>query len=275
MAESRAMKPLTILLCLTSLVAVSCRHTTAPHGQANMITFDVRQYGAVGDGKTLDTAAINRTIDAASQHGGGTVWFAAGQYLSTSIHLKSNVALHLDQGATIVAAEDQPYDPAEPNAFEFYQDFGHTHWHNSLIWGEDLENVSITGPGLIWGKGLSRGETDKSMAHANITPGKFGFPTTADTLAPTVGNKAISLKRCRNVILRDISILHGGHFAILATAVDNFTMDNVKIDTNRDGVDFDCCRNVRVSNCTVNSPHDDGICLKSSYALGEAAPPKT
>ena len=70
--------------------------------------------------------------------------------------------------------------------------------------------------------------------------------------------------------LRDISILHGGHFAILATGVDNLTIDNLKIDTNRDAIDIDCCRNVRVSNCSVNSPWDDGICLKDSFGLGFA-----
>jgi len=85
-----------------------------------------------------------------------------------------------------------------------------------------------------------------------------------------VGNKSISLKNCRNVLLRDFSILHGGHFAILATGVDNLTLDNLKIDTNRDGMDIDCCRNVRVSNCSVNSPWDDAICLKSCYGLGFA-----
>ena len=70
--------------------------------------------------------------------------------------------------------------------------------------------------------------------------------------------------------LRDVSILHGGHFAILATGVDNLTIDNLKIDTNRDAIDVDCCRNVRISNCSVNSPWDDGICLKDSYGLGFA-----
>jgi polygalacturonase len=78
------------------------------------------------------------------------------------------------------------------------------------------------------------------------------------------------LKLSRNVIIRDISILHGGHFAILATGVDNLTIDNVKIDTNRDGIDVDACKNVRISNCTVNSPFDDGICPKSSLQLGYA-----
>jgi len=85
---------------------------------------------------------------------------------------------------------------------------------------------------------------------------------------PGVGNKAIALKNCRNVLLRDFSLLKGGHFALLLTGVDNLTIDNLRIDTDRDGIDMDCCQNVRVSNCTVNSPWDDGICPKSSYALG-------
>ena len=84
------------------------------------------------------------------------------------------------------------------------------------------------------------------------------------------GNKSIALKNCYNVLLRDFSILEGGHFGILATGVDNLTIDNLKIDTNRDGMDIDCCQNVRVSNCSVNSPWDDGICPKSSFALGYA-----
>jgi polygalacturonase len=220
-------------------------------------TFDVRTYGATGDGKTLDTPAINKTIDAAAAVGGGIVRFPAGSYLCYSIHLKSHITLFLDPGATIVAADTPTggagggYDPPEPNAWDHFQDFGHSHWHNSLIWGEDLEDISIEGQGLIWGKGLSRGDRDL-------------------VLAAGVGNKSISLKSCRNVTLRDVSILHGGHFAILATGVDNLTIDNLKIDTNRDAIDVDCCRNVRISNCSVNSPWDDGICLKDSYGLGFA-----
>src|SRR5215510_14004462 len=214
--------------------------------------FDVRAFGAKGDGKTVDTEAINKAIDAAATAGGGTVRFPAGSYLSFSIHLKSNVALYLDHGSTIVAADPTAdhgsYDPAEPNQWDQYQDFGHSHFHNSLIWGEGLSNVSILGPGLIWGKGLVR----------------------ANTVPEGGGNKSISLKLSRNVVIRDVSILHGGHFAILATGVDNFTIDNIKVDTNRDGIDIDACKNVRISNCTVNSPFDDGICPKSSYALGYA-----
>ena len=177
------------------------------------------------------------------------------------------------------------YDAPEPNAWDKYQDFGHTHWHNSLIWGENLENVSILGPGRIFGKGLSRGYGPKDPLPGEPRPPRppipsfpppdvgtatapFGYPNPRDTLAAGIGNKAIALKNCRNVILRDFTIYHGGHFGILAIATDNFTIDNLKIDTNRDGMDIDCCRNVRVSNCTVNSPNDDGICLKACFGLG-------
>src|SRR6266496_1152799 len=252
------------------------------HGNQSTGVYNVRTFGAQGDGKTLDTIAINKAIDTAASGGGGTVYFSAGSYLSVSIHLKSNISLYLDQGATIVAAETSKgvtYDPAEPNQWEAYQDFGHSHWHNSLIWGENLENISILGPGLIWGKGLVRSGAQSRTAaqnealrnvQADPPRGPFGYPNARDAVESGWGNKAISLKLCRNVLIRDVSILHGGHFAILATGVDNLTIDNLKIDTNRDGIDVDACRNVRISNCSVNSPFDDGICPKSSFALGYA-----
>jgi polygalacturonase len=220
---------------------------------------DVRRFGAKGDGTTIDSHAINAAIDAAA--GGGTVVVPAGVYACYSIRLRSNVAIYLQQGATILAAPtpyeglaNGGYDAAEPQgAWEPYQDYGHNHWHNSLIWGENIHDIAVFGPGLIWGKGLSRGHDEKNLP---------------DTKALGVANKAIAFKNCHNVILSDFSILQGGWFGILATGVDNLTINNLKIDTNRDGIDIDCCRNVRVSNCTVNSPWDDGICPKSSYALG-------
>ncbi|HEX3083706.1 MAG TPA: glycosyl hydrolase family 28-related protein, partial [Pyrinomonadaceae bacterium] len=245
-------------------------------------SYNVRAFGAKGDGKQLDTIAINKTIEAAAAAGGGTVYFPAGDYLSTSIRLKSNVALYLDQGATIIATETTAtakYDSPEPNEWDAYQDFGHSHWHNSLIWGENLENVSITGPGRIWGRGLVRlgsqsRTAEQNAALANLPgesrAGPYGFPSKRDAVEDGWGNKAIALKLSRNVTIRDITILHGGHFAILATGVDNLTIDNLKIDTNRDGIDVDSCKNVRISNTMVNSPLDDAICPKSSYALGYA-----
>src|SRR5580700_263611 len=161
--------------------------------------FSVRDFGASGDGKAIDTPAVNKAIDAAVAAGGGTVLFPAGTYACFSIHLQSQIELHLQRGATIVAAEGARYDAAEPKtAWDAYQDYGHNHWHNSLMWGEDLHDVSITGSGLIYGKGLSKGDG----------PG----PKAED---PGVGNKSSALKNCRNVILRDFSILQGGWFGIL------------------------------------------------------------
>lgn len=256
----------------------------APQKSAPFVgVFDVKKFGAKGDGKALDSPAINKAIDAAAAAGGGTVLFTAGTYRSFSIRLKSNVGLYLDHGATILAADpkdgDGKYDLPEPNPWDQYQDFGHSHWQNSLIWGENLQNISILGPGRIWGKGLVRSGSQSRTKEQNdaldkLPPdpkaGPFGYPSARDAVEPGWGNKAISLKLCRNVIIRDISILHGGHFAILATGVDNLTIDNVKIDTNRDGIDVDACKNVRISNCTINSPFDDAICPKSSFALGYA-----
>ena len=245
---------------LSGAPKIGTRLSAAASSTHPPLVFDVREHGAKGDGKTVDTPAINRAIEAAANAGGGTVVFPAGTYLCYSIRLKSKVALELGIGCTILAADASPQNPAEqydlpePNQlWDAYQDFGHNHWHNSLVWGENLEDVAIQGSGVIWGKGLSRGEGQGPVAEV-----------------PGVANKAIALKNCRNVLLRDLSILHGGHFGILATGVSNLTVDNLKIDTQRDGIDVDCCRNVRISNCTINSPWDDAICLKSSFALGYA-----
>lgn len=268
------------------------------HGSLVAKQVDVRAFGARGDGGTDDTAAIRRAIEAAVADGGGTVSFPAGNYLSYSLQLRSHLTLHLGQGATLIAAVPSPdlsvgYNAPEPNdGVNQYQDFGHSHWCNSLIWGEGLTDVSIVGPGTIFGRGLSRGDRGRrrdflpeersdakrpdldlpaaALAQlAEIKPGPFGHPG-KDSLPAGVGNKAIALKNCRNVTFRDFTIYHGGHFAILAAGVDNWTMDNLRIDTNRDGVDIDACQNVRMSNCTVNAPYDDAICLKSSYGLGYA-----
>jgi polygalacturonase len=213
----------------------------------NAAVFDVTAFGAKGDGKTQNREAINKAIEAASAAGGGTVEFPAGTWLTGSLRLRSNVTLRLERGAVIEASSEvSAYDEPEPNLWDRFQDFGHSHFHNSLIWGENIENVAIIGGGRISGKALTRGERGG------------------------LGDKAIALKLCRNVTLRDVSIATGGHFGVLATGVDNLTIDNLMIDTNRDGIDIDSCRNVRISNSSINAPNDDAIVLKGSHALGAA-----
>ncbi|HWA08267.1 MAG TPA: glycosyl hydrolase family 28 protein [Opitutaceae bacterium] len=194
--------------------------------------FDVKAYGARADGKALDRDAINQAVEAAAAAGGGTVDFPAGTYLTGTILLRSNVTLQFDKGSHLVAsAETKNYDPSL----------------TCLIAGENVENISIVGEGLISGtNALTRQQR-------------------AGTMDP---DKAIALKSCRNVTLRDFSVLSGGHSCVWLLGVDNLTIDNVKVDTNRDGIDVDSCRNVRISNTSVNSPNDDGICLKASLGLG-------
>lgn len=214
--------------------------------------YNVRDFGAAGDGVQIDSPAINAAIEAAAAKGGGVIWFPKGVYSSYSIRLKDNITLRLDEGAVIKAAKptaEQGYDVAEPNEWDMYQDFGHSHWKNSLIWGIGLKNLKFEGKGLIDGTdALSRGL------------GRQGPIAEA--------NKAIALKECKNVTIKGISLLNSGHFSLLLTGVDNLVIDRVLCDTNRDAFDIDCCANVRITNCTVNSLNDDGIVLKSSYGLG-------
>jgi polygalacturonase len=277
-----------IYLVLIAAVSVSAFYsqsvsTTAANAIGQTPFFNVRDYGATGDGKSLDSAAINKTIEAAAAKGGGTVYFPAGKYLSFSIRLKSNITIFLDNGATVIAADPKAdngnYDLPETNEFDAYQDFGHTHWKNSLFWGIGIENVAIIGQGRIDGRGLTRRSPGpRKPRTAGETPASLGggSKNAASPLGETSdvkemdgqGNKAIALKLARNITLKDFTVFEGGHFALLATGVDNLTIDNLRIDTNRDGLDIDACRNIRISNTFVNSPNDDAIVLKSSYALG-------
>jgi polygalacturonase len=230
-----------------AMTAATASADASPHGPL----FDVTRYGAKGDGRTIDSPAINPAIGAAAAAGGGTVFFPSGTYASHSVRLRSGVTLHLDRGATLLAAaprDGKGFDPPGEGAGNPYQDFGHSHWRASLIWGENLTDIGISGPGRIDGAALVRNMSADSP--------------------PGTGDKAIALKLCRNVVIRDVTIVRGGHLSILPTGVDNLTIHNVRIDTIRDGINVDCCRNVRISDCTVNTHGDDAIVLKSSYALG-------
>ena len=146
--------------------------------------YNVKDFGAVGNGQHIDSEAINQAIVQAAREGGGTIYVPAGKYACYSIRLASQIHLYLEQGATIVAAfptAEKGYNKAESNPHNSYQDFGHSHWKNSLIWGINLEDITISGPGKIDGKGLTREESRRDG----------------------VGNKAISLKECKNVTLKD------------------------------------------------------------------------
>ena len=203
--------------------------------------FNVRDYGAAGDGVAKDTAAIQKAIDACAEAGGGTVCFPTGHFLSGSLHLKSHVALYLDMGAELLASPDQEdFDPYETLSFKNDSDHETSYFHYSLIWGEDIEHVAITGQGIINGNRPKRG-----------------------------GPKPIALKRCRFITIRDVTILNAPNYCISMLGCDYANIDGVTIrDAHCDGIDPDCCRHVRISNCHIES-WDDAIVLKSSFSLGE------
>lgn len=108
-------------------------------------------------------------------------------------------------------------------------------FQNSLIYAIGANDVSITGRGMIDGEGLTRRDTEKG---GKLQGGNIG-----------TGDKAIALKQCRNILIRDVTIYRGGHFGIILTGCELGTVDNVVIDTNRDGFDIDCCKYLTISNC--------------------------
>ena len=248
--------------------------------------FDVRDYGARGDGVTLDTTAINAAIAAAVGAGGGRVVLRSGRFLSFSIRLYSRITLDIAEDGVLEAADPARhpgrYDLPEPNPHDQYQDFGHSHWRNSLIWGEDVEDVAIVGLGLIDGAGLTREGPGApwSLNTLGDRPISMGPPDSTSAAAfeaevaamAGLGNKSVALKNARRVVIRNLSVLKGGHFAFLLTGVDGLVMDGLRIDTDRDGVDLDMVTDARLTNLQVNTPNDDAIVLKASMALGERRP---
>jgi Glycosyl hydrolases family 28 len=240
--------PIKIIASLAPAVlsVVLCLGATS---QAQAV-FNVRNFGATGNGSTIDTPAINRAIDAANGAGGGIVLFPAGTYLSVSIHLRSNVTLQLDSGATIRAASSG-FDAPEPNPFSQFQDFGHSHFRNALIWGENLQNIGIAGAGTIDGDGL----------------------TTSNDVPSGRGDKTISLKLCSGVRITDVTIRRGGHFAILANGCSDMTLARLTVATSndRDGINIINCWNVEISDSDIRAS-DDALVFKSDFALGRTFP---
>jgi ubiquinone/menaquinone biosynthesis C-methylase UbiE len=203
--------------------------------------FDVLKYGAKGDGQAKDTQAIQAAIDACQRSGGGTVTVPAGTFLSGSLHLKSNVCLHLDHGATLRASPDSgDFDPYETLGFKNAADRETSFFHHALIWAEDAERVAITGTGTIHGNRTKRG-----------------------------GPKPIALKRCRFVTVSGITLLDSPNYCISLLGTDYVTIDGITIRNGySDGIDPDCCRHVRIANCHIES-WDDAIVPKTSFSLGE------
>lgn len=203
--------------------------------------FSVRDFGAAGDGKALDTASVQQAIDACAAAGGGSVLFTAGSYRCGTIHMKTGVTLSIERDATLLGSKDDAdYLPVETLPFPNDADVETSFFQHALILGEAVEHIAVVGPGTIDANRDKRG-----------------------------GPKPISLKRCRDVTLRDLRILNAPNYTVSLLGTDDVDISGLTIlNGYADGIDPDSCRNVRISNCHVETV-DDAICLKTSFSLGE------
>jgi polygalacturonase len=208
-------------------------------------TFNVRDFGATGGGSVNDTAAIDRAIDKCNAAGGGTVTFPAGRYGAGSIQLKSNVRLQLDPDAVIFGIPGA-FDKPEENRLDAYQDFGHSHFRDALLYGEDVENIAIVG-GKIDGGG--------AIGHGDPKAGN--------------GDKLISIRVGKNLDFENITHEKGGHFCYLLNDCTNVTISGIVIKESRDGVDLMGCSDVQIHGCRFTGCGDDTVGVKSDYALGK------
>lgn len=200
--------------------------------------FDVRAHGAAGDGKTLDTAAINKAVEACAQAGGGQVRFGPGRYLSATVNLKSQVTLYLEPGAVLVGAPD-PNSYQHPTLPDFMPEARWGKWHRALILADGLEDIGIAGGGTIDGNKVfdPRGEERMRGPHTFV------------------------FVNCRNVTVRDVSFVDSANYAIFFQISDQVDIRNVKFIGGWDGVHWRGaperpCRDVSVTNCRFYTGDD-------------------
>ena len=208
-------------------------------------TYNVKDFGAKGDSITNDTPAINKAIEKCNAEGGGSIVFPAGRYIAASIHLKSNVCFRLDDKAEIYGAASGYDAPESHDPYEKYQDYGHSHFHNALMWGEDIQNFAIIG-GKVTGGPIIQG----------------------DPKGKDIGDKVVVIVRGKNLLFKNVTHDTGGHFVYLLNDCENITVDHVVIRKSRDAIDFMGCRNVQVFGCHFTGCSDDTIGIKSDFVLG-------
>ncbi len=222
-----------LTVCLLLLLSFAVRLSAAESA-----VFNIRNFGAAGDGKTLDTVAINKAIDACALAGAGQVLFPPGRYLSGTIHLKSNMTLRFEAGATLLGATNlnEYHQPAVPS---FLPEAKWGKWHRALLLGENVENVTLSGTGVIDGN-------------------KVFDPTGEERMR---GPHTIVLVDCRDVTIRDLSIIDSANYAILFQVSDRIEVRNVKITGGWDGIHFRGgpdrpCRDVTIIGCQFYTGDD-------------------
>ncbi len=206
-------------------------------GASSRTLFNIRDFGARGDKTTNETPSVQAAIDACHAAGGGVVYAPPGDYLSGSLFLKSRVTLYLEAGATLYAStKQQDYAPSA----------------HQLITARNAEFISILGPGVLHGGGT---------ADLGRRPGYATEPR------PAFRTQVLYLEECRQVSLRDFTILYSDSWACHLRRCERVVIDGVTIfnnyfRTNSDGIDPESCKDVRIANCHITAG-DDCICLKT------------
>ena len=188
---------------------------------------NIKKYGAKADGKTLNTAAINTAIEACANQGGGTVVIPSGVYLTGTIHLKSHVSLYLEEGAVIKGTSDldlyQSYDPVQKEA---KYDSSYGRWNRALILGVGVENVAITGDGIIDGNHVFDSEGEENMR----------------------GPHTILMGESRNLILSNVIINRSANYAFMAYGIENAVFQNLTFNEGWDGIHIRGGKNININN---------------------------
>ena len=206
--------------------------------------YNVKDFGAQGNGSANDTQAFDQAIQKANSDGGGIVDVPSGTYMVASVQIMSNVELALDDSATLKGLAGA-FDAPEPNPYDKFQDFGHDHFHTGLLWGENIDNFAIVG-GTIHGGAITHG-----------TPKQGG------------GDKQIAIKVGRNILIQGVHHINGGHFVYLLNDCQNVTIANDTVVGSRDAIDLMNCSNVQVHDCHYTDCEDDTLGIKTDYALGK------
>jgi polygalacturonase len=203
--------------------------------------YDVKDFGAAGDGVTLDTDAIQKAVDECEKNEGGVVVLPPGNYLSGTIYLCDNLEFRILPGATLIGTKDESkFEPKENEEQMKASGDGCAILNYGLLVGKELGNIRITGGGALDDLRHQRG-----------------------------GPKPIALKECNNITIRDININNSPLYALNLGNCESVLIENVRINnSNADGIVLDSCRDVQVNNCQIRS-RDDAMVLKGSLAYGE------
>lgn len=214
--------------------------------------YDIRSFGAVGDGATLNTKAIQKAIDQASSDGGGVVLIPAGKFVTGSLLFKSGVRLHLEKHAELIGSLD-------------FKDYIRIHKWMALLLADGVSKISISGKGTIDGRGDELALHIDSLFYAGVIDRKY-YHHEERRAWHEYRPQIIDFNSCAHIKITDVTIKNASSWVQTYEKCRNVILHNIRVDSdcywNNDGIDIVDCQNVQITNCYINAS-DDGICIKS------------